>query len=136
MINIGNIKRKDALLQIFFRKTFSYLASLLFFHDYYYIRPGNILPRNFLFGIKTCRFRITCVFKQFRSGFTSIFILVADKEEIHEIYNPQKIINFTLEKAGSRYLESLQNILQNHYKIASRMTTIIFVSMINKEYTP
>src|SRR3989338_9462150 len=126
MVNIRNIKRKYALLQIFFWKTFSNLASLFFLHYNNHITPQNLFSRNQVLRIKPSRFCIKFILKQFRCRFTPIFILVTDKENVHKKTKVDK--DYKSYSLNSNRIIPL-NITQNYYKIASKITIRAYFSL-------
>jgi len=83
MINIRNTKRDNAFLKVLFGKSFSYFIPLEIFHNDYNICPGNLLFSNWFGIIKASRPSIKPAFKNPFSGFASVLILIADKQNIH-----------------------------------------------------
>jgi len=83
MVNIRNIQRKDALLHINARKPHGYFVSLMLFHNHDYISPLKLFLSDWIGVIKSCRFGLKSVFKDFFSSLAAVFILIADKQYVH-----------------------------------------------------
>ena len=86
MVNIRNIEGKNVFNHILLRKSFSYFATLGFFHNENGISPRDLFFGNWLSIIKTCRFSVESIFENLLSSFASVLILIADKQHFHSRY--------------------------------------------------
>ncbi len=94
---IRNIHQQNAFKHILSWKSFSYLTTLGFFHNYNYIRPGDLFFSNWPRIIKACRFSIKSIVEDFLRSFASVLVLITDKQYLHsEGINDYLNIKFAL----------------------------------------